>query len=799
MAHKLIISIIFITFFCTNINAQVSATVTDKATNQLLVGASVNLKNRMDSTISFSTVTDTKGLFTFSKLQSGNYLLTIHFTGYEKFTTPLKIDDSVKPDLPDTIALQLSEKTLSNITVSDKKDFISMTADKITLNVAESPIASTGNAYEAILHAPGIIEQDNSLSFRGKNVSVLINGRPVHLSGNDLKTMLTNTPANNIEKIEILPDPSAKYDASGGSVINIKMAKNKNYGVNGSYTVGAIAAKYFGATTGTSLNYRNKNINIYGSYNYTCNKQYYRTSSDRILENNAHILEDENDTRSIKNNIYSLGADYDFNKNNTIGILFRGYTNSRNRTVINNTKVAHTDHSTDSLSTVNTTGYAKYFNPTFNFYYKATLDTTGKELTLNADYFRYNKTWNDNFITNYFDNNKQPYSIPYLLRDNSPANITVHSFSADYVNPVKNGSIEAGVKSTFTTTDNKVLWEYQNNGNWINDSSKTNHFIYKENINAVYINYTGTIKNKYEFALGFRAENTNNSGNSVTLNQITKHSYINLFPNIRFTFDKDDNNSFSLSYRKSIDRFGFDVVNPFVIYQSQYNYYKGNPNIQPEIDHNFDLSYSYKQGLVFGVSYTHILKDLAPVYLKGPDNVLISSQENLNSGDMFYFYNNWSQHIGKVWTSNLATEVGFLKYNISTKDQQGTNSNWVVQADWNNTFAFKYGWNAEVTASYLSPYASGIYKLQELFSTNIGISKSLLKKRANIKLSVSDLFNTYHQITSTDYQGVIMNENERNETRFLQLTFIWKFGNKNVKKSANRESKVDDLEKRLGN
>lgn len=202
--------------------------------------------------------------------------------------------------------------------------------------------------------------------------------------------------------------------------------------------------------------------------------------------------------------------------------------------------------------------------------------------------------------------------------------------------------------------------------------------------------------------------------------------------------------------------------------------------------------------MVFGVSYTRMLNNLAPVYLKGADNVLISSQENLNSGDMFYFYNNWSKMIAKVWTSNLSTAVGFLKYNIFTKEQQSANSNWVIQVDWNNTFAFKHGWNVELTASYLSPYASGIYKLQQLFSTNIGISKSLFNKKANVKISVSDLFSTYHQKTNTNYQGVIMHQNENDETRFLKLQFTYKFGNKNVKKAAYRASGIDDVEKRMG-
>lgn len=797
MAHKLIIILFFFAFFCSNSNAQFSATVIDNSTNQFLAGASVNLKDRMDSTISFSTVTDTNGILTFSKLEKGNYLLTIFFMGYEKFTTSFIINEGIKPDLPDTIGLHLSEKTLSTITISGKKDFISIRPDKITINVEESPIASTGNAYEVILRGPGITEQNNSLSFRGKSVSVLINGRSVQLSGNELKTMLSTTPANNIEKVEILTDPSAKYDASGGIVINIKMARNKNYGFNGNYSLGATIGKYFGHNQGTNLNYRSKHINIYGGYNYVNNKQYYANSSERVSDKNSSIIEEVNEVRSLSNNIYSIGTDYEFNKYNTMGVLFRGYSTSRKRNVFNKTTLEETSHNPDSISTVNTIGEAKYLNPSLNIYYKSVLDTLGKELTINADYFSYDKKWKDNYTTNYFDNNKFPYKEPYFLRNQSPGHITVYSFSADYVSPVKNGNLEAGTKSMFTTTDNDVLWEYQEEGIWLKDLSKTNHFIYKENINAAYVNYSAALKNKIDYSIGLRAENTQNMGNSVTLNQISKKSFTNFFPAISFAYNKNDDNIFSISYRKSIYRFGFDVVNPFVIYKSQYSYYKGNPNIQPEISHNLNLSYVYKQSLVFGVSYTRILNNLAPVYIKGPDNMLISSQENLNSGDMFYFYNNWSKEVSKFWESNLSTMFGFLKYNLSTENNAGTNSNWVVQMQWDNSFNFKHGWNAELSANYLSPYASGIYKLQSLFSTDIGINKSFLNKKANIKLSVADVFNTYHQNTNTNYKGIVMNERERNETRFFRLRFTYKFGNYNVRKATLRDSKLEDVKSRL--
>lgn len=202
---------------------------------------------------------------------------------------------------------------------------------------------------------------------------------------------------------------------------------------------------------------------------------------------------------------------------------------------------------------------------------------------------------------------------------------------------------------------------------------------------------------------------------------------------------------------------------------------------------------------MFGVSYTRILKNLAPVYLKGADNVVITSEENLSSGDMFYFYNNWSKNIGKVWSSNLSTMVGFLKYNISTEKQAATNAKWVLQTQWENSFSFKHGFSAEVSASYISPYSSGIYKLHQLFTTDIGFAKILMQKKASVKFSVTDLFNTKHVITNVDYQGVQMQLNERDETRFAKLQFTYKFGNKNVKRAAKRTSGLDDVEKRVSN
>jgi len=208
------------------------------------------------------------------------------------------------------------------------------------------------------------------------------------------------------------------------------------------------------------------------------------------------------------------------------------------------------------------------------------------------------------------------------------------------------------------------------NNDWLTDSTKTNHFIYKENVNAAYVNLNKTIK-RFNFILGIRAEETNISGNLVNTHTVNKKHYLNIFPNISFEYAKNLDNVLDISYRKSIQRFGFNIVNPFIIYQSQYAYYQGNSNIQPEIDHNLEVSYSYKQSLVFGSSYTHGINALAPVYLKGTDKQVISTFDNLKSSDLFYVYVDFTRPITAWWNIYISGGTGFLKYNTATSSLTG--------------------------------------------------------------------------------------------------------------------------------
>ena len=681
-------------------------------------------------------------------------------------------------------------KEIQEVVINGKKSFIEQTANKINVNVSQSPIASTSNAYDILLQSPGVIEQNGNLNFRSKSVTVLVDGKLTNLSGEDLKAMLTSMSGNTIDKVEILPNPSSKYDALGGSVINIKLLKNRKSGFSGSFIANNQTGKYASFLPGMTFNYKNKSVNIYSSYNYENSKQYYKNNSDQVLSAVSQLLQDEDGNVAKNNHNYRIGIDYDINKKNTVGFLFKGVNNDNTLSGNNNINLLNSGGS--SLSALKNDSKSKIFNPAANFYYKTVLDSLQRTMTINLDYFEYKKDIKENFITKYFTNN----ASEILLRDFANGNNKVYSAAVDFEYPSNIGNFEFGLKSTNTKSDNDITWENLLNNQWINDPSKSNHFIYKENINAGYASYDKALGDNWQITLGIRGEHTHSDGRLIGGEQNIRN-YFNLFPNVNLQYLKNLNNVFNFSYRKSIQRFGFDVVNPFIKYQSEYAYFQGNPNIRPQISHSFDLTYTYRQTLTFGASETHSIDPLGPLFTKS-GNTTVSTYTNFKSSDFFYIYASWNKEFFKMWTMNLVGGTGFYKYNTSTDEYISTSGNdaWAYLIQNNNSFKLKNNWSAQLNMVYQSPLAMGIYKMKGYFNSNFGISKQLLDNKMTLKLAVSDIFNTMKTRYSVDYNNVILNQDRKRETRFLTIGLTYKFGGSSAKPKRSNET-FDDLEKRM--
>jgi hypothetical protein len=446
---------------------------------------------------------------------------------------------------------------------------------------------------------------------------------------------------------------------------------------------------------------------------------------------------------------------------------------------------------------VNTSGKARILNPAVNIYYKTNLDTNGKQLVLNADYFRYNKTWKDDLITNFFDPSGTQVLAPYLLMNNSPAVNEIRSLSADYSQPLGKGRLEAGLKATLTTTDNDINWQQQLEKQWVTDKGKTNHFIYDENIYAAYATYSRTIR-KFDLQAGLRTEQTYTKGTSLTLNQVNKRDQLNLFPSLVVMYNHSEKHQYGFSYRKSIDRYSFDVVNPFITYVSQYQYNQGNPNIRPSIGHSFEVSYTYNNELFVSVNYQRFTDVPAAIYRKDTGNVVISTEVNLRSADAVNASITWSKSLlDNKWTSTNSAMLTYAKYNEPGRDNLD-NALTGAFVKTNNIFTIAKGLSAELSAYYFSSIVFGVYKYKPRYAVSAGISKSILHNAGKLTLNVSDLFNTL----STNYNiasfGVTSYNENKIESRFARLVFSYKFGNLKVKAARNRTSGIEDQQFRMG-
>lgn len=695
-----------------------------------------------------------------------------------------------------TDSVKIKADSLKAVTVTAAKPYIKQKVDRTIVNVAGSPLAAGGTAYEVLVRAPGVVEQGNGLQLKGKTVTVLIDGRYTNLSGEDLKNMLTAMPANGIDRIELMPNPSAKYDARGGAIINIIMAKNAKLGTNGSVTGGGRAGKYGSWNTGLSLNHRNKKMNVYGSYDYMNYQQYSESNFNRFISKDQSITDSAYGTSRRSSHSFKAGLDYDLNKRNSFGILVKGLVYNIDRNTGIQSVADYTGATNDSLSTVTARGKDNYVIPSVNLYYKAILDTTGKELRFNADYFSYSKKWNDNFATRYFNPKGAEYATK-LLRADAPALNDIKSFAIDYVQPIKKGSFEAGTKLSQANTDNDALWEQGENGSWTKDPGKTNHFIYKENVYAAYATVNKEFK-KISLLMGLRAEQTHTEGTSVTTQQTNTNNYLNLFPNIAIQYKASEANLFAFSYRKSIDRYKYDVVNPFIVYKSQYNYYQGNPYLKPGIQHNFELSHSYNNELFTSLTYARFEDVLTEVYRKDDvSQAVISTWDNLSSADyMEATVSHAKSLFNNKWMTNNTVSLSYAKFNAPAGSElNNAKVTTILSSD--NTIILPKGYKIQVSAVYFSPMALGVVSYNARFNMSMGASKTVLDGKGTLSLNVSDVFNTYNSKYTVSSFGVQSVNYAKSESQFVRLAFTYRFGNKNVKANTNRKNAIESESRRM--
>ncbi len=686
-------------------------------------------------------------------------------------------------------ARQKDTLQLKGVTVEGRKPFISMKAGKIVLDVAASPLAAGRNVLEILQLAPGVqVDGQGKISLNGKGVTVYIDDRPTYLSADALKALLTGKQGQHIDKIELVSHPSARYDASGGALINIRLKKDKGLGTNGTVTVSAGMGAHFRTSNSVFLQHRGKKATVYGGYDFSrqqraSDEQTWRTAPAFRIDGN------EQGASIHENHQLRAGVDYMPNARTTAGVSLNGMYSDQRSNRSSNAAFFSKSAAADSVLTASVQGNGGFFTPAVNAYLKTRLDSTGRELSFNGDYYTFSRRRNNVFDTRTGNEN------PYVLEEHSPQHIRIGALSADYKHPSRIGQFEAGLKTVFIKTDNDTRWQQETAGGRVNDAGKTNHFIYREWISAGYLNYRRDWQ-KWGLQAGLRLENTQTNGHSLTSGASFKRQYLRLFPHVAVKHSLNADNELSLSYRKSINRPSYAYVNPFLTFENKYAYFRGNPDLGPEMAHNLELTHAFRNTLFTTLSYVRYNGVVSQVYAQDEDSrILYSTYANLRYSEWFFAGLSYNKQFTSWWSNNTSLQGGYIRYRFDSTALQPSVPGFFFSTV--NAFSIPDVCNIHAAFSYSSRVASGLQEMKSYWGLNIAVQRSIWQKRADVKLNVTDIFRTMQQGNISDYNDVRVKSVSYHDNRAVTLTFVYRFGNKDVKNIRARRSGIEQEQNRI--
>jgi hypothetical protein len=777
--------------------------------NEVLPGATVRLLLALDSTFVKGEITDGNGKFQFAGLENATYLLDITALGQKKFiSVPLTISE-LHPviSLPAIILLPAKSIELKEVTVKAKKPLIEQEIDKTIVNVESMISSATSNAMEVLEKSPGVsVNATGEISLNGRSgVMVLIDGRSTYMSGQDLAAYLKSLPGGLLDKIELIDNPSAKYDAAGNAVIDIRLKKNRIGGLTGSVAAGMSQGKYARSNDALNLNYSRKKLNLFANVGYGYEKNYGRDVFDRRFYDDASSLHSTVDL--INGQVYknkslnaNLGFDFAATSKTTYGLILNLTGIRKNGSLYYDSRNYNASDELAVTGSGGTVGGERRNNTGLNFNMLHKFNTSGREISVDANYL--------NYVNNGIQNLKNQAFEPDggLIRSEEfiyriPSDIHIYTAKADYAHPLKNkAKVEAGFKSSLIKSDNIFNYYELEDGIEKLNNTQSNHFKYDENINAAYVNGQKSWK-RFGVQLGVRVENTNIKGDQLGNVEIagsyfTKH-YTGLFPSAYLSFkpDKKGDNTLGLMAVRRISRPNYQLLNPFLFLRDQYTYSSGNPDLNPQYQSRLELKYQRKQWLNMGLSYNKFTNSIFPT-TQTIDTVFVNKPDNIAGGFMVLLNTSVSASLTKWWYTNTTlrlSRVG-LKGKVLTADLDFKSN--IARLELNNYFTLGKTLSAELGGYYASRDFTGQTVTSGMYRVNASVQKKIWDGKGSIRLSAEDIFHSwvYHNRSI----GLINSEycqTNRTDTQRIGAAFTYRFGKDTFVRKRRHNNNASDEEK----
>lgn len=783
-------------------NPQITGQVLDNVGNEIPY-ATILLQKAQDSTMVKADISDDNGSFIFFGVNSGSYFIEVTYVGYSTSRSEVfEFDGKSTLEIP---VLRLSEQAeqLAEVVVKSSRPIVEVQPDKTVFNVDGSVNAEGNTALELLRKSPGVVVDNNeNLILQGKSgVQVYIDGKKSPLSGDDLANYLKSMQSTEIDAIEIITNPSAKYDAEGNAgIINIRLKKDQSLGLNGTISAGYRYGKNSKYNGSASMNFRESNFNTFGSYNIY--------SGDNLSEfflyreQGGNSYDQFNADRGTNNNHgFRLGTDLFIDKKSTIGFLVNGNINEHRSFTNSNTDIASLqDRIIDSFLIASNQIDAARDNVNFNLNY-AYRGEKDKTLNIDIDYGLYRNTSTSFQPNEYFAADGNTLLFERTFSNVTPTDIDIYTAKVDYETNLAGGKLALGAKYSMVQTDNTFDNFDIIEGQRIKNTDKSNNFIYKENVNAAYTSWQKKIGEKINLNLGVRMEQTHSKGDLTstqnTEDQKVERDYVDFFPSAGITWQANQNNSWRLAYSRRIDRPSYQDLNPFEFQLDELTFQRGNPFLNPQYSNSYSLTHTYKYTLNSTLSYT-VINDVFTQITDAVDertatltNINLAEQTNMALSVSYPFT------VAKWWNV-YTTLTAYRLHNEANIDGK------IIDLDANalnfygqNTFMLPKGLKLELSGWYNAPTLWGNWVTNSQYDVSAGISKKFWDDAATLKLSVSDIFYTNGWGGESLFGSLYMRGGGNWESRQVRLNFTYQFGNKQVKAARTRHTGIEDEQNRV--
>jgi iron complex outermembrane recepter protein len=771
--------------------------------------ATVTLHKSADSTVVTGAITGEDGAFEIKNVANGRYFVQVNLIGAGTAASPAFEMDGANKILDD-IRLGEQSQQLQQVTITARRKTIEVKADKTVMNV-DGTLNSTGlSALELLRKAPGVtVDNNENVNVKGKNnVRVMIDGREVPLDGKDLAALLKGTQAADIDNIEIISNPSAKYDASGNAgIINIRLKKNKSLGTNGNVNVEGIYGETAKGGISLSLNNRSKKLNTFGSYN----NHYGRWHNEQNFlreQNGSYFDQQAKSYNTSRWNSFRVGTDYYINSKHTVGVLVNGNIDNGDWNNTSTTKIGSLANPSEVTSILNATnnipGHRYDLNLNANYRY---LDTTGRSLNIDLDRGGYRIVGNS-YQPNFYSSPTNAFpAYSRIFTNETPTNIDIYTGKVDYEQPLWGGTFGTGAKIVNITTDNTFDFFQVIENTEVLDTTVSNQFVYEERTIAAYVNYNRKFGKKLNVQAGLRMENTNYMGDLISANsqngKQVKNDYTELFPSAAITYSFTEKIGLNTTYSRRIDRPSYQDLNPFQFKLDELTYQRGNERLRPQFTNSFEIAPTYNGFPVVSLGYSKTKDVFTQVLATDPNNPNatfitnenIADQQNLSATiNIPTPFAKWYEGFISITAVHSRFSAQFDNLGFGIDEIAFTTGNLYAEQN----VKLGKGWTVQLSGWYNTPGYWGTLKSRQQGMMDFAVKKNLWDGKGHVRVRFGDLLGTAGWGgTNVFTPGLYMKANGAWEARTVTVSCSYRFGSNEVKAARQRKTGLEDEKNRV--